>query len=1504
MKKIFHTLLLAFLFSAIAQAAPSVSVVFVLDESGSVSTSNFNLETQGFQQALNSLSLDGSIEVSVVGFSSSVTTIVNKSVLTAATLSSIDDALANNPKNSGGTYMSGAISTSTSILLGSTAPTKVICLATDGEPNSQYNTTAAADSAKASGITLTPVGIGLYSSGESYLNSIASNPPIANPDNFTDFATVVTNVCVGVTASALNIDITPEVVDFGVSATGDTQCSLNETVTVENLSTNTAQITGISIEGEDASAFNISSALGQDFDTLSFPLTLPAKYVDTLEIDLMPLTTPDDDNYDASLVITAEDSEGVSADFSALLSAPNGANCLSSSVIDAGAVITEIDEFGTPYTSDGLSLSETDVYSAIQQSTNKRSGLVTDGNARLFITANTSVVGGVMRFEIESTTQTESKLGSLDYTTNDQGDTIIDIPLDNGQATAVLRAGERFLGASGEKSISYNVKICLLDDTDQCSSIETTETIRERRAPVVLIHGLWASNKSWTNDGWFSDTGMKPSLEGAHFRVGMFEYTNSEGPSSEMQANEKGLWDKIHLQCRAENIEGYACTRNDLVGHSMGGLVSRKYVKDNQSYKHSHNFQQGSVRRLVTLGTPHFGSGFASLLTLHNTEINQCIDDRDAVIDLIAVLMAAGKDYGSALTDLSINSDFLQKLNAVTQEVNTFGVIGDTGTNLVSWDAATTRTGCTHSDLFDGNNSDSVVSVVSAQGNLTTENTATVDAQHTGMGTNDDIVEKTIEVLNGPLSDLSPSAMLIEKQSDTQLLATPFKAQSEQLNAKQEPSFASKIGDFLLAMIGISSAHAQDMPAVDLAVNSNEVSPNSTITFTASITGNNIASVVLTDAGTYLVSDNSAPYQWEIPVGNSASGSRTFKVVAIIDDLVVESSPQTVTVKPDLTTLQSLTFEPGDTLYLFPGSTYQLRVIGLLSSGFESDLTQSSMESVYSENIVNGLTSSEGDSTSIDVSADGMVTALLPGTAEVVVTNNGLTATQRITVIPVYDNDADGDGLTDTEETNLGLNPYNSDSDGNGVTDFIEVGNSADDPIDSDGDGVIDALDLDSSVVQTEDDNFVSIKTSSGTLSSVYFQSLSDMEERPDDLSTIDMVLGLIGFTVEDLAEGESITVTLTFDSLPRGIDSYLKYGPQLPDDTTIGWYRFNDFEIDGNVITLNLTDNEAGDSNLAAGVISDPGGPGNDPAIVTVESEDDSFSTSEDTALTLDVLANDYHDGSSIAVLSYTQPAHGTLSIESGSLVYTPATNYFGDDNFTYIAAADDAESEPATVSLTVTPVNDAPQITITGTLSTSEFDATTLSVDVIDVDSNSFTYQWNEVTTAVLSLTDTGSETVAITTPFVDTQTNVEISVVVSDGEDSTVTTAELIILNDNDAPTASLSAPSSVDEGDDATVTANVADAEGHDLVVSWAQLSGPDLTLSTTDSTLSFTAPEVSGNQTIVIEITVSDPELTTVETVSITIRDTDVATGGKKGGSFGWLIMLLVPFVLLRRYAKR
>src|SRR6185437_7247106 len=95
----------------------------------------------------------------------------------------------------------------------------------------------------------------------------------------------------------------------------------------------------------------------------------------------------------------------------------------------------------------------------------------------------------------------------------------------------------------------------------------------------------------------------------------------------------------------------------------------------------------------------------------------------------------------------------------------------------------------------------------------------------------------------------------------------------------------------------------------------------------------------------------------------------------------------------------------------------------------------------------------------------------------------------------------------------------------------------------------------------------------------------------------------------------------------------------------------------------------------------------------------DDSYATAEDTPLTVPapgVLGNDSDadgDPLSVPAASVTAPAHGTAAVNAdGSFTYTPAADFNGTDTFTYHASDGTALSTAATVTITVTPVNDPP--------------------------------------------------------------------------------------------------------------------------------------------------------------------------------------------------------------------
>ena len=121
---------------------------------------------------------------------------------------------------------------------------------------------------------------------------------------------------------------------------------------------------------------------------------------------------------------------------------------------------------------------------------------------------------------------------------------------------------------------------------------------------------------------------------------------------------------------------------------------------------------------------------------------------------------------------------------------------------------------------------------------------------------------------------------------------------------------------------------------------------------------------------------------------------------------------------------------------------------------------------------------------------------------------------------------------------------------------------------------------------------------------------------------------------------------------------------------------------------------------------------------------EDDDYTTEEDTGLlptaAEGVLANDSDpSGDTLTAVLVDDVTSGTLVLAAdGSFTYTPNQDFFGEDSFTYQAFDGELYSETATVTITVTPVNDVPVLDPIGDKTTDELVELTFTATASDVD------------------------------------------------------------------------------------------------------------------------------------------------------------------------------------------
>ncbi|EKF6808882.1 tandem-95 repeat protein [Vibrio parahaemolyticus] len=187
-----------------------------------------------------------------------------------------------------------------------------------------------------------------------------------------------------------------------------------------------------------------------------------------------------------------------------------------------------------------------------------------------------------------------------------------------------------------------------------------------------------------------------------------------------------------------------------------------------------------------------------------------------------------------------------------------------------------------------------------------------------------------------------------------------------------------------------------------------------------------------------------------------------------------------------------------------------------------------------------------------------------------------------------------------------------------------------------------------------------------------------------------------------------------------------------------------------------------------------------------------------EDTSTVIKVLGNDTFegDGKVVSLDTNNGPANGTVSVNpDGSVTYTPNDNYQGTDSFTYIVTSGGV-SESTTVSVDVTPVNDAP-VAKDDTAITDE--DTPVTIDVLpndnDIDGDKLSIQSASVPEAQGKVEIVDGKLVF--TPAENFNGDAEITYTVTDGQLTDEAKVTVTVNPVNDAPTIKVDAVESITE-----------------------------------------------------------------------------------------------------------
>ena len=167
---------------------------------------------------------------------------------------------------------------------------------------------------------------------------------------------------------------------------------------------------------------------------------------------------------------------------------------------------------------------------------------------------------------------------------------------------------------------------------------------------------------------------------------------------------------------------------------------------------------------------------------------------------------------------------------------------------------------------------------------------------------------------------------------------------------------------------------------------------------------------------------------------------------------------------------------------------------------------------------------------------------------------------------------------------------------------------------------------------------------------------------------------------------------------------------------------------------------------------------------------DDISIETDEDVFVEITLTGSDA-DGDDLTFTIVEEPTNGVAINEGGVVQYTPDTDWFGVDTFTYVANDGAVYSAPATVTITVNAVNDAP---VAGTIADIDlFIAQIADVDIAvftDVDGDTLTYSTVTSDSTIATVTRVNAVAIVTAAGF-GTAT---ITVTADDGNGGTATTA----------------------------------------------------------------------------------------------------------------------------------
>ncbi len=245
----------------------------------------------------------------------------------------------------------------------------------------------------------------------------------------------------------------------------------------------------------------------------------------------------------------------------------------------------------------------------------------------------------------------------------------------------------------------------------------------------------------------------------------------------------------------------------------------------------------------------------------------------------------------------------------------------------------------------------------------------------------------------------------------------------------------------------------------------------------------------------------------------------------------------------------------------------------------------------------------------------------------------------------------------------------------------------------------------------------------------------------------------------DGVADSQAATVTIYVTSVnhaPVAIASTIEISEDTPVDITL---QANDIDSEDNISFRLLSTPQLGSATITGNVlyyvplankygtevlrfVANDGQVDSAEATVTitVNPQNDApvadalmIQTLEDIPKDIVLSATDV-EGDALTFEVVSQPSHGTTTIIQNQVRYIPQANYYGIDSFTYRANDGSLNSNIATVSISVAPVNDTPEV-VSQSYSVVQNSSVNITLSGTDIDGDSLAYMHTVPVHGVLS-------------------------------------------------------------------------------------------------------------------------------------------------------------------------